>query len=638
MAIPTTQNLVPSTVGYNNAILSALSLPALIFDITTLKVIESNAYFVNEKDVSLNHLLTKHNYNFFKIADIQKIVQCLSEGQKYAENKIDNSGNNIRTFQVNVTLLPDNQNAFLYLNLLSENKFSNADTQKINEQTEFLKEIITSVHEGIGLISEDYTISFCNQSFGKIFEITDLHLTGINFLSIIGDDNKPMVIGELENSKTNHENSFELSIRLSQNLEKKIQVHVVPRFDEDKNYTGSFLTIIDITDRVQMECDLIKARDKAQESDRLKTTFLTNMSHEIRTPMNSILGFSSMLQLKGITRQKRDQYLDIIISRGKHLMEIINDILDITKLDEDQIQITPIACELNDLLRELHRNFSSNIKKSKKPVNLIMHTYFSDDQSTIVSDSFHLQQILSNLLNNSEKFTEEGFIEFGYMVEKENNILFYVRDTGIGVPAGMHEVIFERFRQADDSFTRIYGGMGLGLSICKGLVNLMGGNIWVESDGKTGATFYFSIPYHSGIKNIENHEQSSISDKSFLATKNILVVEDDMPSYEYLKEILSSVGCNVIHAGNGKDALLKFNESKSIDLILLDIQLPETNGYEIARSIRKSNAKIPIIAQTAHAMPEDRKKCIDAGCNDYITKPIQFELLVNTLKTYIVNR
>src|ERR1035437_3783322 len=330
MVTPTTQNLVPSNAGYDNAILSALSLPALVFDITTQKVIESNAYFGTEKDVSLNHLLTKYNYNFYKIADIQKIVQSLSAGQKYEENKIENSDNNIRTFQVNVTLLPDNQNAFLYLNLLSEHKFFGAETtQKIDEQSDFLKEIITSVPEGIGLINEDYTIRYCNQAFGKIFGVTDHSLTGINFLHIAGEDNKSVVTRELENSKSVLENSFELSILSSQNIEKKIQVHTVPRFDEEKNYTGSFLTIIDITDRVQMEFDLIKARDKAQEADRLKTTFLTNMSHEIRTPMNSILGFSSMLQLKGITRQKRDQYLNIIISRGKHLMDIINDILDI---------------------------------------------------------------------------------------------------------------------------------------------------------------------------------------------------------------------------------------------------------------------------------------------------------------------
>jgi hypothetical protein len=264
-----------------------------------------------------------------------------------------------------------------------------------------------------------------------------------------------------------------------------------------------------------------------------------------------------------------------------------------------------------------------------------MHTFFPDDQSTIVSDGFHLQQVLSNLLNNSEKFTEKGFIEFGYIVENEFNILFYVRDTGIGVPPEMKEIIFERFRQADESFTRIYGGMGLGLSICKGLVNLMGGNIWVESDGTTGSTFYFTIPYNSGYKKNEIPDQNQPGDKFLLDNKNILVVEDDVSSYEYLKEILTSVGCNIIHAGNGKDALTKFRELSNLDLILLDIQLPGTNGYEIAKSIRQTNSVIPIIAQTAHAMPEDRKKCIDAGCNDYITKPIQFDLLINTLKEYI---
>jgi CheY-like chemotaxis protein len=265
-----------------------------------------------------------------------------------------------------------------------------------------------------------------------------------------------------------------------------------------------------------------------------------------------------------------------------------------------------------------------------------MHPYLSEEQSTIIADGLYLHQVMSNLLNNSEKFTEEGFIEFGYIIENKVNILFYVRDTGIGVPPDMKDIIFERFRQADESFTRIYGGMGLGLSICKGLVNLMGGSIWAESDGKTGSTFYFTIPYHPHIDKPITQERLSIDDLIKLwSNKNILVVEDDPASYEYLYEILSSAGCNVLHAGNGSEALNFFRGSISIDLILLDIQLPEIDGYQIARSIRQTNTSIPIIAQTAHAMPEDRKKCLEAGCNDYLTKPIQYDLLIDTLKVHL---
>ena len=638
MATHATQNVVPSKVDYNSAILSALCFPALIFDITTLKVIESNAYFCEENDVSLNHLLAKYNFNFLKITGIQEIVQCLSAGQNYVENKIDNYNNKTRTFQVNVSLFPDNQKAFLYLNLLSENKFLDFEINE-SERLETYKKHKTILNQsslGIYCIKGNAEILYANDTLANILgysSANDLYEISANHLYLSVDVRIKQL--ELRKEMIISADTMQLKTKSGQIIWVK---DIGRAFLNQQGEIAYFEGIIeDITNSLQMDRELIKARDKAQEADRLKTTFLTNISHEIRTPMNSILGFSSMLQFKGLSRQKREQYLDIIISRGKHLMDLINDILDITKLDEDQVQITPNTCELNELLKELYRNFSSNIKKSNKLVKLIMHTYFSDDQSTIVSDSFHLQQILSNLLNNSEKFTEEGFIEFGYMVEKENNILFYVRDTGIGVPADMHEVIFERFRQADDSFTRIYGGMGLGLSICKGLVTLMGGNIWLESDGKSGSTFYFNIPYHSGVKKSE-FQQISHQDYSFLVTKTILIVEDDVPSYEYLKEILSSKGCNVIHAGNGKEALMKFRELKSIDLILLDIQLPGTNGYEIAESIRKTNTDIPIIAQTAHAMPEDRKKCMDAGCNNYITKPILSDKLLSTLKEYLANR
>jgi PAS domain S-box-containing protein len=632
MRTPVAQNFIPLQVANDSAILSVLSLPALVFEFSTLRVIESNGYFHQENDMPFIELLTKYDYAFLNGSDIQQMLQCLTSGKNYTVNKISDEHNEISTYEVNVALLPDHQSAFLYINLLSRHVSDPNSEQKIKEQSDFLKELISSIREGIGLINEDNNITFCNQSFGKIFGISELNLVGENFLNIIGYDNRLKAEKEL-NNRQKSEGSFELKVMVG-NLEKTIEIYANPRFNQSA-YIGSFLTLIDITDHVQMEQDLIKARDKAQEADHLKTTFLTNMSHEIRTPMNSILGFSSMLQLKGISRQKRDQYLDIIISRGKHLMEIINDILDITKLDEDQVQITPVQCNLNDIVRELYRTFDNNLRKSKKPVKLIMHSYLPDERSSILTDGFHLQQIIANLLNNSEKFTEEGFIEFGYLIENEDTLLFYIRDTGIGVTSELQEVIFERFRQADNSFTRIYGGMGLGLSICKGLVTLMGGRIWLESDGKSGSTFYFTVPYHSFYNDTETLDEKPVDDTTKWAKKNILIVEDDPSSYEYLNEVLSSAGCTVLHAANGHNALKLFNESKSIDLILLDIQLPETNGYEIAQSIRKTNKAIPIIAQTAHALPEDRKKCLESGCNDYITKPIQYNMLINMLKTYL---
>ena len=648
MKTPTAQNLIPFQVVYDNAILNVLPFPALIFDITSLMVIDSNVYFFKENNIPLSQLLTKCNYNFMDFSDIQKLIQCLKSGKNYSINKVLDSQSEIKTFAIHASLLPESQNVFFYLNLLSAQKLPITDNQKfditeqkfaeqrIQEQSEFLKELIQSVYHGIGLIDENYVITFCNRSFGRILGIREENCARKNFINIVGSENRSNVEEKLAKCKSKQDTSFEIIIKLDDETEKYIQVHAAPRVNSNGAYIGAFLSLLDITDHVLMEDELIKARDKAEEADRLKTTFLTNMSHEIRTPMNSILGFSSMLKLKGITRPKRDQYLDIIISRGKHLMEIINDILDITKLDENQIQITPTPCILNDLLRDLYHIFNSNLQNSKKPVKLLMHPYLSEEQSTIIADGLYLHQVMSNLLNNSEKFTEEGFIEFGYIIENKVNILFYVRDTGIGVPPDMKDIIFERFRQADESFTRIYGGMGLGLSICKGLVNLMGGSIWAESDGKTGSTFYFTIPYHPHIDKPITQERLSIDDLIKLwSNKNILVVEDDPASYEYLYEILSSAGCNVLHAGNGSEALNFFRGSISIDLILLDIQLPEIDGYQIARSIRQTNTSIPIIAQTAHAMPEDRKKCLEAGCNDYLTKPIQYDLLIDTLKVHL---
>jgi PAS domain S-box-containing protein len=646
MSAPTARNLASLKQVYDTGILGVLHFPAFIFEVNTLVVIESNGFFNDENNIPFPQLLAKYNFNFLDATDIKHLTQSLKTGRNYSIHKISDSQKEIRTFEIRASLLPESNNVLLYLNLISANTYNSntkeistiQENEKITEESDFLTQLFDNVYGGIGLINDNYNIIFCNRSFGQILGADEKNLSGNNFFEIVGNENKSIVEKELTCCRTKQDSFFEIKILFQKTSEKNIQIYARPRFDAKGVYIGAFLTLLDITDRVKMEGELIRARDKAQEADKLKTTFLTNMSHEIRTPMNSILGFSSMLKLKGVTRQKRDQYLDIIISRGKLLMEIINDILDVTKLDEDQIQISPCPCILNDLLRDLYQSFDSNMRKSRKPVKLVMHPFLPDDQSTIIADGLYLHQVISNLLNNAEKFSESGYIEFGYVIENNGTLLFYVRDTGIGVPSDMKEIIFERFRQADESFTRIYGGMGLGLSICQGLVNLMGGRIWVESDGKTGSTFYFTIPYHPHCERPLIHFQTIDEVTNYWTDKNILVVEDDPASYEYLNEILSSNGCNVLHASNGSEALKLFRESASLHMILLDIQLPEMDGYQIARSIRKTNKSIPIIAQTAHAMPEDRKKCLDAGCNDYLTKPIQYDLLINTLKKFFVNR
>jgi PAS domain S-box-containing protein len=476
---------------------------------------------------------------------------------------------------------------------------------------------------------------FVNPFLAKLLEfnsVEELYKINVSDIFVDIDDRTK----QLERWKRSIINSEEVELRTKTGRHifvRDIGLSILNKLGNIEYFDG---IIEDITDSVVMKEELTRARDRALESDRLKTTFLTNMSHEIRTPMNSILGFSSMLKRKGIHHHKREQYLDIIISRGQHLMQILNDILDITRIEEDQIQKNSSLFNLNLLLEDLYQCVSLELKASQKNIVLTLATPLPEEDTLITTDSQHLSKIFTNLLNNSVKFTEEGTIEFGYILDKEKNLVFFVKDTGIGIPPELYETVFHRFRQADESFTRVHGGLGLGLAICKGLTKLLGGKIWLESDGHSGSTFYFTIADSRHINEDYKIEHTTSTGSSlFWENKHVLIVEDDPASFEYLNEILTLTGCIVMHATNGREAMDIYSNTYPIDLILLDIQLPEIDGYQLAQNIRAHNPSIPIIAQTAHALSEDKRKCIEAGCSSYITKPISYDMLIDTLKEFL---
>jgi len=400
-------------------------------------------------------------------------------------------------------------------------------------------------------------------------------------------------------------------------------------------------TISDITQQQKIEEELILSKEKAVEADNLKSTFLANMSHEIRTPMNGILGFSDLLKSEDSTAEERTHFIDIIHQSGKQLMNIINDILDISKIEVGQVQINKEDTSVNNILDELLTLFKPEI--ADKEISLNLHKELIDSESVIITDGVRLRQILTNLVNNAIKFTRKGYVEFGYLLVPEcagNNsnkdlcLQFYVKDTGIGIPNKKREIIFDRFRQSDESHTRKYGGTGLGLAISRGLVELLGGKIWHESAENEGSTFYFTIPYKIGdpkqILQIEAKYDNHYNWKKHA----VLIVEDDDISYNYMSKLLEKTGVKVYRAISGLEAIDFCKGKCKADLILMDIQLPGINGYEATQKIREFLPDIPIIAQTAHALAEDKKKSMNAGCNAFITKPIKRQVLLRTLEKY----
>ena len=379
----------------------------------------------------------------------------------------------------------------------------------------------------------------------------------------------------------------------------------------------------DVTGMMRIETELKEARDRAQEADRLKTSFLANMSHEIRTPMNGILGFATLLKDGSLPEEKRDLYLKHIEQSSKQLLNIIDDIIDISKIESGQLKISNRPVRINAIMEELYSAFFHTIRgdaPGEKKVSFKMKKGRKSPDFTLVTDDYRLRQILNNLIGNAIKFTAEGHITFGYRVRGNRHIEFYVSDSGVGIPEAKLEEIFDRFGQVEQKTRGPNSGTGLGLSISRNLVVLMGGEMWVESKENKGSTFYFTLPLVSE-KAVEEPLQIFSNKEYNWKGRRILVAEDEMLNWMFIREMLRKSEAEVLRASTGNEAVEMAREHRP-DVILMDLKMPELNGIEATRLIRSFDPGVPVIAQTAFVMAEEKEESRRAGCNHFVTKPL----------------
>ncbi len=509
-------------------------------------------------------------------------------------------------------------------------KFKQSEEKQKSEALYF-ECLFEAAPEAISLVDKDFRIKRINNRFQDLFGYSSEECINKQIDKLIIPDNTQSKIEKInEQLLEGKEVYFEDFRKTKSGKLIQVAIHATPIIFPNKE-VKNYVIYRDITQQKQFEEELDTARRKAEESDRLKSAFLANISHEIRTPMNAILGFSSLLTNESTPPKTREEYVKIINQSGSNLIAIIDDILDFAKLEAESFSIYQKSVDLHLLFQGLHTNMKQQLQTEEKD-QIKLDFQPASSPKEIVSDPKRLKQVLENLTSNAIKFSSQGTIEVGYKHYNNNQLLFYVKDEGIGIEQNKLLHIFDRFRQLDDNTTRRYGGIGIGLSISKRIVELMGGHIWVDSAPQVGSAFYFTLPIVTSDKREELTPTAQTH--YYWPGKTILIAEDNLMNFEYLQSALAPTHSTIIWAKNGKEAIQKV-QSVNVDLLLMDINMPLLDGNKALKVIRETHPNLPVIAQTAYALDDEIMEIKSIGYDDLLIKPIGIKELIHKIAVFM---
>jgi PAS domain S-box-containing protein len=501
------------------------------------------------------------------------------------------------------------------------------------------RDLVELAQDGIWQIDEKGFTTFVNKRMAEMLDYSVQEMMGKSFYHFVGEKEKQTYQEQINQSLNQVKVRFDVEFIKRDGSSIFTMVSTSSIFDVENTRQEILMVVTDITYRIISERKLRDAFEKVKRADSLKTVFLANMSHEIRTSLNNILGFVDLALLDNLPVQTLEKMSNIKNS-GKQLLSIINDILDLAKIEAGQIQLEMLSTTMESIFYNF-RSIAEVIVYHYMNKQLEIREHFpSHLNREIITDDIKLNQIFKRLLNNAAKFTQDGFIEYGVELNKSNQLQFYVKDSGVGIPKEKQQAIFNAFEQADSSITKPYSGTGLGLTISKKIVELMGGSIWVESEPSKGSTFYFTIPYlPTAIKQPQRME-NPLSISSNRVNKTILIVEDIYLNQRLMKGLLEKTGYSVLLAKDGNESISIYKSNTLIDLIIMDLKLPQMNGYEAMQIIRQiekeeNRKSVPIIALSAYSLLEEIQSGVSPGFDNYLMKPVESDVLYKIIKDYL---